>query len=210
MAFLTSFWDNDWPTSASIFSRTVAIWVKSRASCESRRSFAACALVAKLKSKSPMRSSPIITFMHASNCRVSASGTRVMVEVTPESTSMSMASSSFSHCRMSFSRDMDPVAIPSAAIAAASRASSHASTVRCTKTECEGPGEGVFTLAVLIRCRSYQDHLLRGIASALVEERYQLRVWHTSQQKHNSWRPEAGYNLVNFLCSPALVCHHDR
>jgi hypothetical protein len=42
------------------------------------------------------------------------------------------------------------VAIPSAAIAAASRASSQASTVRFTKTECEGSGKGVFTLAVLI------------------------------------------------------------
>src|SRR5882762_11300957 len=47
-------------------------------------------------------------------------------------------------------------------------------------------------------------------ASALVEERYQLRVWHTSQQKHNSWRPGAGYNPMNFLCWPALACHPDQ
>ena len=45
---------------------------------------------------------------------------------------------------------MDPVAIPSAAIAAASRASSQACTVRCIKSECEGSGGGVFALAVLI------------------------------------------------------------
>src|ERR1700675_863107 len=38
-------------------------------------------------------------------------------------------------------------------------------------------------------------------------KRYQLRVWHTSPQKHNSWRPGAGYNPVNFLLLPALVCH---
>ena len=97
-----------------------------------------------------MRSSPIMTFMQASSCRVSASGTWVMVAVTPESTSRSMASSSFSHCRMSFKRDIDPVAIPSAAMAAASRANSQASTVRRTSTECDGSGEDVFTLAVLI------------------------------------------------------------
>src|ERR1019366_1333237 len=150
IAFLTSRWEKDWPTSDSIFSRTVAIWVKSRASCESIRPPTAWALLAKLKSRSPMRSSPIMTFIHPSSCRVSASGTRVMQAVTPESTSRSMASSSFSHSRIAFRRDMDPVAMPSAAMAAASRASSHASTVRCTRPECEGSGKGVFTLAVLI------------------------------------------------------------
>jgi len=31
---------------------------------------------------------------------------------------------------------------------------------------------------------------------------WKLRVWHTSQQKHNSLRSEAGYNPVNFLLSP--------
>jgi len=48
MAFLTSFWENDWPTSASIFSRTCHLGqVASVLRVEPV--FAACALVAKLR-----------------------------------------------------------------------------------------------------------------------------------------------------------------
>jgi hypothetical protein len=54
---------------------------------------------------------------------------------------------------MALRRDIDPVAIPSAAMAAAWRANSQASTVRCTKPECDG--SGVLTLAVLIRITAY-------------------------------------------------------
>jgi len=151
--FLTSFWETI-DRHPQHFLRTVAIWVKSRASCESRWPLAACALVAKLSSRSPMRSSPIMSFIHASNCRVSPSGTRVIVEVTPNPLPRrSHRVLSRTAGWRSGGTSIRGNAL--AAMAAASRASSQASTVRRTRNECEGSGGGVFTLAALINKAIY-------------------------------------------------------
>ena len=104
-------------------------------SCGSIRGPADCALLAKLSSRSPMRSRLIMNFMQASSSRASVPVTCVMASVTPSSISRSRVSSSFSRSRMVLSRGEEPVAMPSAAAAAASLATAHASMVRFTRCE---------------------------------------------------------------------------
>src|ERR1700728_442232 len=116
------------PQSVNIFSSRVAIWVRSRVSSESMRPLTDWALLAKLSSRSPMRSTAIITFMQASSSRASAGPTSVMAVVTPLSISISRVSSSRSRCRSEFSNAVEPVAMPSAAAPAASWAQRHGST----------------------------------------------------------------------------------
>ena len=82
-----------------------------------------------------MRSRLIMNFMHASNSRASVPLTCVMATVTPSSISRSSVSSSFSRSRIVLRSGEDPVAIPSAAAAAAFLATAHASIVLLTKCE---------------------------------------------------------------------------
>jgi hypothetical protein len=95
---------------------------------------------------------------------------------------------------------MDPVAMPSAAMAAASRASSQASTVRRTKPEYEGSGGGVFTLAVLIGKTALSYWMPNPLWWA--QSASSWIVVHNSCKKHNSRRFKAGYKAVNFSLSP--------
>ena len=85
----------------------------------------------------------------ASSSRACVSVTWVMAEVTPASISISRLSSSLSRSRSVLRRGDEPVAMPAAAVPAASFATRQASMVRVTK--CEYDGSGVLIVAVLMR-----------------------------------------------------------
>jgi hypothetical protein len=85
-------------------------------------------------------------------------------------------------------------------MAAAWRASSHASTVRRTRKRCEGSGGGVFALAVLIEKTVYFFRC--QIRSGGRERAFNLECGIHSRQKHNSRRIETGYKGMNFSLSP--------
>src|SRR5580658_2454188 len=108
---------------------------------------------------------------------------------------------------MAFRRDIDPVAIPSAAMAAASRASSQASTVRRTKPECDGSGAGVFTLAVLIG----KPPALLHVGSALEPASGVISECGTqSQKKHNMGASPGRLQPREFLLPPNAKATENR
>ena len=128
-ARLRSRWRKASCTSPSIFSSREAISVRSRMSCSSTRLPTAEARLLQLSSRSPMRSRPIMNFRQASSPLAFSSVTFVMTEVTPWSISRSRVSSSFSRWRTPSNKEVTPVAMPSATMPAAIRATWQACSV---------------------------------------------------------------------------------